>query len=117
MIRAARSRADLQYHGQLYPDPNMNPKILCNRCLVRGRVQGVFYRASAQQRAQELGVHGYARNLPDGRVEVLACGEASAVEAFVGWLWTGSSASRVTAVEVSEVAVEVLDGQTGFLTA
>jgi acylphosphatase len=95
----------------------MNPKMLCNRCLVSGRVQGVFYRASAQQRAQELGVRGYARNLADGRVEVLACGEAQAVQAFVGWLWTGSSASRVTAVEVTELAVEVLDGQTGFLTA
>lgn len=95
----------------------MNPKMLCIRCLVSGRVQGVFYRASAQQRAQELGVRGFARNLADGRVEVLACGEASVVEAFVGWLWTGSSASRVTAVEVAEVAVEVLDGQTGFITA
>jgi acylphosphatase len=91
--------------------------MLCKRCLVSGRVQGVFYRASAQQRARELGLRGYARNLPDGRVEVLACGEAAAVEAFVGWLWTGSSASKVTAVEVAEVAVGALDGQTGFLTA
>ncbi len=99
------------------PDPNVKPNMLCNRCLVSGRVQGVFYRASAQQRAQELGVRGYARNLADGRVEVLACGEASAVKAFVGWLWTGSSASRVTAVEVSEVAVDGLDGRTDFITA
>ena len=91
--------------------------MLCKRCLVSGRVQGVFYRASAQQRARELGLRGFARNLPDGRVEVLACGEAAAVEAFVGWLWTGSSASKVTAVEVAEVAVGALDGQTGFLTA
>lgn len=91
--------------------------MLCKRCLVSGRVQGVFYRASAQQRARELSLRGYARNLPDGRVEVLACGEPAAVEAFVGWLWTGSSASKVTAVEVAEVAVGALDGQTGFLTA
>ncbi len=95
----------------------MKPNILCNRCLVSGRVQGVFYRASAQQRAQELGVRGYARNLPDGRVEVLACGEAACVAAFVSWLWTGSSASRVTAVEVAEVAVDALDRQTDFITA
>jgi acylphosphatase len=91
--------------------------MLCNRCLVSGRVHGVFYRATAQQRAQELGLRGYARNLPDGRVEVLACGEPAALEAFIGWLWTGSSASRVTAVEVAEVAADVLDGQTGFFTA
>ena len=108
---------DLQYHWQPYPDPNMKPNMLCNRCLVSGRVQGVFYRASAQQRAQALGVRGYARNLPDGRVEVLACGEAASVQAFVGWLWTGSSASKVTAVQVTEVPVDVLDGQTGFITA
>jgi acylphosphatase len=91
--------------------------MLCKRCLVSGRVQGVFYRASAQQRARELGLRGFARNLPDGRVEVLACGEPVAVEAFVGWLWTGSSASKVTAVEVAEVTVDALDGRTGFLTA
>lgn len=117
MNRAARTPADLQYHWQLYPDPNMKPNMLCNRCLVRGRVQGVFYRASAQQRAQELGVRGYARNLPDGRVEVLACGQAASVEAFVEWLWTGSSASKVTAVEVAEVPLDELDGQKGFITA
>jgi acylphosphatase len=94
----------------------MKPNMLCNRCLVSGRVQGVFYRASAQQRARELGVRGYARNLADGRVEVLACGDAAAVEAFVGWLWIGPSASRVTAVEVAVVPADVLDGRQGFTT-
>ena len=71
-------------------------------CWVSGRVQGVYYRGSAAQRARELGVTGYARNLPDGRVEVLACGEDAAVRAFVEWLWVGSTASRVTGVEVAE---------------
>ena len=100
-----------------YAPSNAGAGLALKRFFIRGRVQGVFYRASAQQRAQELGVRGYARNLADGRVEVLACGEASAVKAFVGWLWTGSSASRVTAVEVSEVAVDGLDGRTDFITA
>ena len=71
-------------------------------CHVSGRVQGVYYRASAAGRARELGITGYVRNLPDGRVEVLAHGEAEAVEAFIAWLWTGSTASKVTAVEVQE---------------
>jgi acylphosphatase len=71
-------------------------------CWVSGRVQGVYYRGSAAQRAHELGITGYARNLPDGRVEVLACGEEEAVQAFVKWLWVGSSTSRVTAVEVRD---------------
>ena len=48
--------------------------MVCKKCLVGGRVQGVFYRATAARRARELGIHGHARNLPDGRVEVLACG-------------------------------------------
>ena len=81
-----------------------------------GRVQGVFYRATAARRAQELGIHGYARNLADGRVEVLACGEAGAVGAFVSWLWIGSAASKVTSVEVSDAPVDPADARTGFHT-
>ena len=75
-------------------------RMICKKCLVSGRVQGVFYRGTAAQRARELGVRGYARNLPDGRVQVLACGEEEAVGEFVSWLWIGSSAAKVTAVEV-----------------
>ena len=66
---------------------------ICKRCHVSGRVQGVFYRATTVGKARELGIDGYARNLPDGRVEVLACGAADAVETLTQWLWTGSSAS------------------------
>ena len=76
--------------------------MICRKCLVSGRVQGVFYRGTAAQRARELRVRGYARNLPDGRVEVLACGEEEAVRTFVAWLWTGSSASKVISVEVAD---------------
>lgn len=76
----------------------------------------MFYRATAAQRAQELGIRGYAKNLPDGRVEVLACGEAQAVETFVKWLWVGSSASKVTSVEVIEVGIEVARELEGFRT-
>lgn len=82
-----------------------------------GRVQGVYYRATAARRARELGVHGYARNLADGRVEVLVCGEAEAVEMFVKWLWIGSSASKVTSVEVSDAVPDPREARTGFHTA
>jgi acylphosphatase len=78
---------------------------IARRCHVSGRVQGVFYRASTRERARALGVTGYARNLPDGRVEVLACGAPSAVEALCSWLWQGSPASQVSAVDVSDVEV------------
>ncbi|HZF17568.1 MAG TPA: acylphosphatase [Steroidobacteraceae bacterium] len=73
------------------------------RAIVSGRVQGVFYRASAAAKARELGVTGHARNLPDGRVEVMACGDPVSVQALLDWLWVGSSASKVTAVEELEV--------------
>ena len=82
-----------------------------------GRVQGVFYRSTAARRARELAVSGYARNLPDGRVEVLACGDEMAVQTFVKWLWIGSSASKVTSVEVMEAVIEAAQVPSGFATA
>jgi acylphosphatase len=80
--------------------------MVCKKCVVGGRVQGVFYRATAARRAQELGIHGHAHNLPDGRVEVLACGDREAVQAFVSWLWIGSSACKVTSVEATDAPVD-----------
>ena len=91
--------------------------MVCKKCLVAGRVQGVFYRATAARRAQELAIRGYARNLPDGRVEVLACGEAESVRTFVGWLWTGSSAAKVTSVEVTDVPADSVQLTATFQTS
>jgi acylphosphatase len=91
---------------------------IARRCFVAGRVQGVFYRASARARAQALGITGHARNLPDGRVEVLAAGEPEAVAALCDWLWQGPPAAQVTAVEVQPVAAESLrERPSAFLTA
>lgn len=81
----------------------------CRRCTVSGQVQGVFYRASTQRKARELGLTGYARNLPDGRVEVLACGEPAAVAALCVWLGQGPPRSRVTAVEWMKVEMAAPD--------
>jgi len=89
----------------------------CKKCLVSGRVQGVFYRGAAALRARELHVRGYARNLPDGRVEVLACGEEKAVQVFVSWLWTGPSAAKVTGVEVADAPEHGERPPAGFHTA
>jgi acylphosphatase len=91
---------------------------VARRCLVAGRVQGVFYRASTRARAQALGITGHARNLPDGRVEVLACGAPEAVATLCDWLWQGPPAADVTAVEVEAVAAESLrERPSAFLTA
>jgi acylphosphatase len=82
-------------------DPPLDPPLLARRCHVSGRVQGVHYRASAAQRARALGLTGYARNLPDGRVEVLVYGSEPEVLAFIEWLWVGPTAAKVLAVEVA----------------
>jgi acylphosphatase len=91
----------------------MKTEKVCKRCLVSGRVQGVFYRATAAGRARELGIDGYARNLPDGRVEVLAYGDARSVDEFAKWLWTGSSTSKVSVVDVQPA--DPIDTR-GFIT-
>ena len=66
-----------------------------------GRVQGVFYRASARARARVLGLTGYARNLDDGAVEVVAEGDEESLERLVAWCRIGPSAARVTRVDVT----------------
>jgi len=77
--------------------------LICKRFLVAGRVQGVFYRATVAQHARTLAITGYAHNLPDGRVEVLAFGELRALEQLERQLWVGSSASKVTSVEATDL--------------
>jgi acylphosphatase len=73
-------------------------------------VQGVFYRASTSERAEQLGLSGWVRNLDDGRVELAASGDAEAVEALVAWLWDGPPRARVTAVTVAECGDEIEPG-------
>jgi acylphosphatase len=80
--------------------------MICKRSFVSGRVQGVFYRGSCAREAKRLGVTGYARNLPDGRVEVLACGSPDAVDTLLAWLAVGPSGARVTHVETFDAAHE-----------
>jgi acylphosphatase len=70
--------------------------------VVSGRVQGVWFRASARDRALALGVDGSARNLADGRVELCAEGDPDRVDAFVAWCREGPEAARVAGVAVEE---------------
>ena len=73
----------------------------CRRWLVSGRVQGVFFRASTRRTAEALGLTGAARNLADGRVEVVACGAEAALDALAAWLHEGPPTAEVTRVEAS----------------
>ena len=81
------------------------------RFLVGGKVQGVWFRASTRDRAQALGLRGFARNLSDGRVEVLASGDDAAIEDLAQWLHLGPPQARVDELERIEAADEPgLDG-------
>jgi acylphosphatase len=73
------------------------------RFYISGRVQGVWFRGSTQKQAQQVNITGYARNLDDGRVEVVACGAEKAVAALQNWLWQGPSQARVEAVEAEVI--------------
>lgn len=83
------------------------------RYIVSGRVQGVFFRASTRDQARSLGLHGWVRNLPDGRVEVVASGDDAALSSLAAWLWQGPPSARVDAVAVEECAAEEA-GESGF---
>ncbi|GHB09482.1 acylphosphatase [Salinicola rhizosphaerae] len=72
------------------------------KALVSGRVQGVSYREHVRQQAQRWGITGHAINLADGRVEVIASGESTAIAELIDALWQGSPAANVIGVEVED---------------
>lgn len=80
------------------------------RCVVRGRVQGVSFRAATCARADELGLLGYARNLPDGGVEVYAQGSPEALAALRRWLRQGPPLAHVDGLECAEAPSEPVSG-------
>ena len=79
---------------------------------VKGRVQGVFFRESTRQVAESLGLSGYAVNLSSGDVEVLACGETSAIDELAVWLHRGPGMARVSEVIERPAEYEERDGFT-----
>lgn len=78
----------------------------CKRCIVKGLVQGVFYRQGTKDKANELGITGWVRNLPNGNVECLICGDEDAIEEMCEWLQEGPSAARVRGVEMLDAQLE-----------
>ena len=69
---------------------------------VEGRVQGVYYRQSAINVAQRLGLRGLVRNRRDGSVEILATGDEKALNEFLDWCRIGPEAAKVTALEIMD---------------
>jgi acylphosphatase len=76
------------------------------RCVISGRVQGVFYRKFAQDIAATLGLQGWVRNLDNGDVECLVCGEEVDVEKLIVWLHQGPPNAKVTAVNIYDAPWE-----------
>lgn len=101
-----------QAHQTIFPQttfcatlPYMNTPIKTTNihAVVSGRVQGVCFRYYTRGKALELGLRGWVRNLADGRVELAATGDTSAMTAFRKWLWQGSPMSSVTEVETTDL--------------
>ncbi len=89
----------------------MTEAFVRKRVLVRGRVQGVFFRGATQEEARRLGVAGWVRNRSDGGVEAVLEGPSGPVEALLGFLAHGPPAARVDALEqTDEARLEGLDG-------
>lgn len=85
----------------------------CRRFVISGRVQGVWFRASTRDQAERLGLGGHALNLPDGRVEVVACGGAAALDELATWLAHGPPLAVVEQVTSEPLPDQAL---TGFRT-
>ena len=74
--------------------------MVCKRVFLSGRVQGVSFRFHAHEKARELDLIGWVRNLDDGRVEMLVAGSMQAVELMVQWAGTGPSGAEVKNIEI-----------------
>lgn len=74
----------------------------CLHIIVKGRVQGVYFRAYTQKQAVKLNLNGFVRNLANGDVEVVACGERAAVQQLAAWCHKGPLLARVSEVIVNE---------------
>ena len=83
---------------------------VARRFTIRGRVQGVFFRASTREVAQSLGITGHAINLSNGNVEVLACGEAADLDKLAAWLQNGPPSASVAGVVAEDAAWEDISG-------
>lgn len=86
--------------------------VIARRVVVRGAVQGVFFRASTRQQAEACGVAGWVRNLPDGSVEAHLEGREDDVEEVLGWMRSGGPRNAI--VREVDVRAELPAGDVGF---
>lgn len=77
--------------------------------IIRGKVQNVFYRGAANQKATELGIKGTAQNMPDGTVRIIATANMEVLHDFKEWCWEGSESAIVTHVETKQIPFQHFD--------
>lgn len=94
-FRAALRRCPMSESGRA-------SHITSRRLMIHGRVQGVYYRASAQETALRLNLSGWVRNRRNGTVEALVSGSEAAVEAFIAWAHEGPPAARVDRIDIDD---------------
>lgn len=80
------------------------------RLTITGKVQGVFYRATAKDVADLTGIKGWVRNLPDNNVEITATATEDTLQKFINWCKQGPPKARVDDVIVEELDLEVFNG-------
>jgi acylphosphatase len=77
--------------------------------IISGKVQGVFYRQSAKEKAMMLGLKGWVRNLEDGRVEIKVSGDPSQLESFLSWCRIGPEKAVVEQIETDKSLTEIFE--------
>ena len=78
--------------------------------MIKGKVQGVFFRATAREKANDLGLTGWIRNTPEGWVELMATGDDVLLQSFIDWCHQGPPKAVVTQVQVKEVPETAFEG-------
>ena len=80
----------------------------CIHLIVSGKVQGVFFRVNTQKKASELGLHGYAKNLPDGNVEVVTQGDEEKINELIQFIKNGPGIAKVKEIKINHKELENL---------
>jgi len=104
----------VKYLQNIQPVDSSSSFEAARRIVVRGRVQGVYFRASTAARANELGLRGTAENRPDGSVLVQAAGTTSALDELTRWLGHGPPLARVDSLESTAVDPATVSWPPGF---
>ena len=85
-----------------FQDEQAHGLMITRHLLIRGRVQGVYFRESMRQRARQLGVTGWVRNRTDGTVEAMVQADADNVTTIIEWAWSGPAAASVSDVRIED---------------